>query len=1040
VNLGEELTSQFYAWEKRGRGWAVSSYPVVLEPPFRPFFRYLPSRHSHDDARQAGFFERIWKSFQRGFERVDPNGSLTELEAELLRDPEPTPYSEDEVELIELQIRLPHDHDVSFELAGRLLLSLGGASSPVSFELIGVPERLILQVTVRADDAPIVKGALEAYAPEILVEERRGVLTDLWRADDSRDTVCVDFGLSKEFMLPLAVPRSLAVDPLLGFLAAIGDLKDDEIGVLQVIFQRTSYPWTESALRAITDNEGSAFFADAPETLALTREKMAHPLFAAVIRTGARASTRAQAWEITRRLGGALSQFSAPSSNEFIPLSNDEYGSTTLEEDMLSRSAHRSGMLLSSEELTALVHLPGPEVRHQSLRAPARKTKAAPTAYASGDVELGTNTHRGKTASVKLSRSLRLRHTYVIGATGTGKSTLLLNLIRQDIEAGRGFGLIDPHGDLVEAVLPLIPKSRHQDVVLFDPSDAERPIGFNILEARSAREKDLIASDLVAVFQRLSTSWGDQMTAVLGNAVFAFLESDRGGTLLDLRRFLLDREFRDEFLGTVHDPQVELFWKREFPLLTGRPQASILTRLDALLRPRQLRYSLAQKRSAVDLCGVMDEGKIFLAKLSQGAIGEENAHLIGSLLISKFYQMALSRDERPEKDRRDFFLYLDEFQHFRSPSLSALLAGARKYHLGLILAHQDLQQLGDRSLESSVLTNSATRICFRLGDDDARKLAAGFSTFEASDLQNLGVGEAICRIEQQDHDCNLRIPVPSTVDQETGEARSQEIRVLSRERYGRPRIEIEAIIAQDSTPSAEPTTEPRMRAPNRSERRQPPADEVRTETPSPVLERRPLQIPQPSKTASVRRRSSVVAGVGPSASKDGGRGGAQHKYLQSLIKHYAEEQGYRATVEASLPSGGRVDVLLERNGQSLACEISITSTPEQELCNLEKCLAAGLTRVATVSPDRRLLKRVEKLAKERLASELLDRTSFTTPEDLLVLIAQPDVSASAQQSEGTVLGYKVTTKLKGVGHSEQQEKTRTVAETIVRALKRLGRS
>src|SRR5262249_33562647 len=156
--------------------------------------------------------------------------------------------------------------------------------------------------------------------------------------------------------------------------------------------------------------------------------------------------------------------------------------------------------------------------------------------------------------TVKIPRELRLRHTYVIGATGTGKSTLLLNLIRQDIEAGRGVGLLDPHGDLVEDVLGLIPIERHADVILFDPTDEERPAGFNVLQAHSTREKDLLASDLTAIFRRFSTSWGDQMTAVLSNAVLAFLEHPRGGTLLDLRQFLLDREFREMFLKEVTDP------------------------------------------------------------------------------------------------------------------------------------------------------------------------------------------------------------------------------------------------------------------------------------------------------------------------------------------------------------------------------------------------------------------------------------------------------------------------------------------------------
>jgi uncharacterized protein DUF87 len=1035
ASLPEQLTEQFYAWERRGRGWLLWDYPVVLEPPFVPFSRWAPLPNPvRDDARRPGFFERIWGRLRRRGEAVDLPSTIGVTDSETFEESDPTADEIEAPDLVEIQVLTPAFLEVREDLAVRLLLGLGASNSLVSFELIGLPGRLVLELVVRQEDAGLLRSALGTFVPELLTLDTPGLLRDAWTASPDSESVIVDFGLSQEFMLPLAIPRSFAVDPLLGFIAGLEDLRDGEVGLLQVLFQRTAYPWAESALRAIRDGEGGAFFADAPETLTLTKTKISDPLFAAGIRVAARASTESRAWQIARNLGGAIAQFADPTSNELVPLSNEGYASEDHEADVLTRRTRRSGMLVSARELAALVHVPTPSVRAASLRAPARKTKAAPTSASVGDVLLGENIHRGKTISVKVTRDLRLRHTYVIGGTGTGKSTLLLNLIRQDIEAGRGVGLLDPHGDLAEEVLASIPDARLKDVVVFDPSDEERPIGFNILKTHSAREKDLVASDLVAVFRRLSTSWGDQMTAVLGNAVLAFLESNRSGTLVDLRRFLLDRKWRCEFLASVPDPQVRLFWEQEFPLLVGRPQVPILTRLDAFLRPRSIRLVVAQKESRLDLGAVMDEGRIFIAKLAQGAIGEENTYLMGSLLVSKFHQATLAREGKQQGERRDFFLYVDEFHNFATPSLSALLAGARKYHVGLLLANQELRQLKESELQSSVLTNPATRVCFRVGDDDARKLAEGFASFEPPDLQNLGRGEALCRIERSDQDFSLRVPAPKSLDPKDADRRRGAARTYSRECYGTPRTDIEAMLAEAIAASIEP---PSKRPPVPEDAGRPPRA-APAEGP-----RRPLPVTeQAAKVPATLTAPVHQGGKGPSVAKEpesvGGRGGPQHKYLQTLIKRYAEEKGYRATVEAALPGGGRVDVLLERDGESIACEISVTSTPEQELENLTKCLTAGIGRVVLVSPEPRSLKRVEKLATDQLDGETLRRVSFRTPEEFFSLLEEIENPASASERKGAVLGYKVKTKFKD-SEREQGGRAKVLADTIIQALKRLRR-
>src|SRR6185437_8087518 len=289
-----------------------------------------------------------------------------------------------------------------------------------------------------------------------------------------------------------------------------------------------------------------------------------------------------------------------------------------------ARQTRRRGMLLSLSELQTLVHVPSAAVLSPRLIRTFSRTKAAPARMAEHGLILGLNSHENHERPVALTTAERLRDIHVIGSTGSGKSTLLLSMAIQDIEAGNGFAVLDPHGDLIEDVLARVPLERAKDVVLFDPSDEAYPVGFNPLSARSELERTLLASDFVAIFRRLSsTTFGDQMVSVLGNAVLAILESPDGGTLLDLRRLLLDKAFRSRFLERVEDEEVRHYWAHEYPLITGLPHASILTRLNTFLRPKVVRYMVTQKDSRLDMRAVMDGKKILLAKLSRGLIGEE---------------------------------------------------------------------------------------------------------------------------------------------------------------------------------------------------------------------------------------------------------------------------------------------------------------------------------------------------------------------------------------------------------------------------------
>jgi hypothetical protein len=1007
----EQLTRQFYRWEKRGRGWQVWDRPVELEPSFQPFtFHHVTTTPSViDDARRPTRVGTLFEKLRGRLSRASVSGGA---------DPPPQNAEEpavfgDDSRLFEIRISLPPALRIAKESAEQFLLGLPHQSRPISFEIIGIPDSIAIQLVCREQDRGDIHQQLQAHFPDLVLTDQERHLEGLWEARGTKETAIIEFGLSREFMLPLRVFSNFETDPLIPVVGALANLQPGEIGVLQILFQSVRAPWAESVLRAVTDGEGNAFFVDAPEMVSLATEKVSRPLFAAVLRIGAQSPAAGRVWRIARALGGTLRQFTSPTSNELMALSNDDYPDVEHQGDLLCRRTRRGGLLLNSEELVSLVHPPSASVRVEKLAREERKTKMLPSIAVGHRLHIGENVHAGKVTPVTQSDDLRTKHTYMIGASGTGKSTLFLNLIVQDLVNGEGVGVLDPHGDLIDQILGHIPEGRLKDVVLLDAADGEYPIGFNILSAHSDLERTLLSSDLVAAFRRLSTSWGDQMTSVLGNAVLAFLESDQGGTLADLRRFLVEPEFRQSFLATVHDPEVVYYWRREFPLLVGKPQAPLLTRLDTFLRPKLVRYMVTQKENRLDFSWIMNEGKIFLAKLAQGAIGEENAYLLGSFVVSKFQQTAMSRQEVGVTKRRHFWLYIDECHNFITPSMAQILTGARKYHLGLVLAHEGLRQLLSRDTEvASSVFGASTRICFRVGDDDARKLEEGFSSFGAKDLQNLGTGEAICRMERSNFDFNLRTHPLPPVEPAVATQRREQAVAFSREQYATRREEVEVAL--------------RATAQEVHSQEKPPA-------PAAGIQDDKLEGPQkPRPRLPAAETRPFVHPVPPSP----GIGGRQHKYLQGLIKRWTEEKGFRATIEKRVLDGlGSVDIVLEKDRRSIACEISVTSTPEQELGNIQKCLAAGFETIIVVALDQKNLSRIRELASSNLDAQALFKVRFFAPEELFTFLEE--VEAQSAGSERTVRGYKVKVKYRRLAEDDKQARRAAISNVILRALKRL---
>ena len=335
----------------------------------------------------------------------------------------------------------------------------------------------------------------------------------------------------------------------------------------------------------------------------------------------------------------------------------------------------------------------------------------------------------------------RRRHMYLIGKTGMGKSTILENMIVADIRAGRGVAVVDPHGDLAEKVMQYIPAERIKDIIYFNPSDTEFPIAFNIVEAVDIKVRHLVASGLVGVFKKLwADSWGPRLEYILRNAILAVLDYPNS-TLLSVIQMLSDKAYRKKVMAEVKDPVVKSFWLKEFASYADKfaseAVSPIQNKVGQFLSSSLIRNIVGQTRSSIDVRDAMDKGKILIMNLSKGHIGEDNSALLGAMMITKIQLAAMSRVDIAEKTRKDFYLYIDEFQKFSTESFATILSEARKYHLNLIIAHQYMEQLTDE-VKAAVFGNVGTLVAFRVGAVDAEELVKEFTpTFTEEDILNL---------------------------------------------------------------------------------------------------------------------------------------------------------------------------------------------------------------------------------------------------------------------------------------------------------------
>ncbi|MFH1759164.1 MAG: type IV secretion system DNA-binding domain-containing protein [Patescibacteria group bacterium] len=358
---------------------------------------------------------------------------------------------------------------------------------------------------------------------------------------------------------------------------------------------------------------------------------------------------------------------------------------------------------------------------------------------------IGETVFRGESRRFGIKDDDRRRHVYVLGKTGVGKSTLLENMIIDDIKAGYGVAFLDPHGGSAETILNFIPEERLDDVIYIDPSDTEFPISFNPLEEVSPDFRHLVASSMMGVFKKIwADAWSARMQYILNNALLALLEYP-GTTLLGIQRMLNNPEYRKEIVSNLKDPVVKSFWVDEFAKYSQRFEseatAAIQNKVGQFISNPLIRNILGQAHSTIDMRKIMDEGKILIANLSKGKVGEDNSALLGAMIITKLQLAAMSRVNVPEEERRDFYLYVDEFQNFATESFVNVLSEARKYRLSLILANQYLDQLdheGSYAVRSAIFGNVGTMAIFRIGAKDAEFVEKEFNPeYDINDLVNL---------------------------------------------------------------------------------------------------------------------------------------------------------------------------------------------------------------------------------------------------------------------------------------------------------------
>jgi len=529
--------------------------------------------------------------------------------------------------------------------------------------------------------------------------------------------------------------------------------------------------------------------------------KTAKTGFKANIRLVASAQTQERAEEILSHMENAFSQFENPGVNHF---NVRRIGAKSKKQafNYIFRAFNEDyTLLLGVEEVSSIFHFPISTTETPKIKWLKAGSAQPPTDIPKEGIYIGTNNYRGTETKIFLSDNDRRRHMYVIGQTGTGKSTILEEMAKQDVQNGKGMCYIDPHGEAIEHIMTAIPKERAEDVVYFDPADTERPFGLNMLEYDESKpeEKTFVVNEIINIFDALydlKATGGPMFEQYMRNAMLLIMDDTASGsTLMEIPKVLADEDFRKMKLSKCKNETVRTFWMEEAEKAGGEAALAnmvpyITSKLTPFLSNDMMRPIISQQKSTLDFREIMDSQKILLINLSKGKIGETNSHLLGMIIVGKLLMAALGRVDIPEDERKDFYMYIDEFQNVTTDSIAQILSEARKYRLGLILAHQFIGQLSE-DISKAVFGNVGSIAAYRVGPEDAEFLQKQFEpVFTSQDLINVDNYNYFGRLllnGKSTAPFNISAPFPTEGSTDIIEP----IKELSRLKYGRDRDVIE---------------------------------------------------------------------------------------------------------------------------------------------------------------------------------------------------------------------------------------------------------
>ena len=728
------------------------------------------------------------------------------------------------IDSVLLQVAVTRGNEVKIDAMEQVIASLfsikkGGwkqkfASQPsISFEIVGRQEDIRFYVWTPKKYKDMIEKQIHGGYPDAEVLE----VPEYNIFDEKGKVAYKSFQLKSENFKPLKTFKDIPTDPLASIASAIAKMGVGEAAAIQVLVSPAESAWQKEGRHFISEtkkqeaNPEKAKFSVSAKTLEAVEGKIAKTGFETSIRAVVVSQTTESAKAHLANISGAFEQF----AGEFNSFKGRKirYKASFVEDfifryqPMFNIFGNRPS-ILNSEELATIFHFPNKQVTTPHIYWLNSKTAPAPANIPTEGLFLGMSTYRGIKRPVYISDDDRRRHIYIIGATGTGKSQLLIEMMLQDIKAGKGICFIDPH-DTVRDLVKLIPPERAEDVIYFNPGDTSRPMGLNLLEAKNEDEQHFAATAVINMMYKLFDPYktgivGPRFEHGIRNAMLTVMQGMQGGTFVEVMQTMERADFVQELLPNVKDPIVKRYWTDQIAQTSDFHKSEVLdytvSKFGRFVTNKMIRNIIGQSQSSFNFRQVMDEGKILLIDLAKGEIGEENSNFLGLVLVPKILMAAMSRQDTPEEQRRDFYLYVDEFQNFATPDFAVILSEARKYRLNLCVANQFIGQV-EEEVKNAIFGNVGTKIAFRVGVTDASYLAHEFTpVFGEDDLLNVERFHAYVKTIVRNEPMT---PFSMDVTKDMEEQKRREnpriaeiIREMSRLKYGRDERLVEAEIAR----------------------------------------------------------------------------------------------------------------------------------------------------------------------------------------------------------------------------------------------------